>query len=141
MSETTYDKIGIGYSDIRRPDPRIAARIEVALGDARTVLNVGAGTGSYEPADREVTAVEPSAEMIAQRPAGSAPVVQASAEKLPFEREKPFDAAMALMTMHHWANVAAGLAEMKRVAMDRIVLLTIDAAALRELWINERLLP
>jgi hypothetical protein len=68
MTGSTYDRIGVGYSEIRRPDPRIAAHIEAALGDARTVLNVGAGTGSYEPTDREVTAVEPSAEMIAQRP-------------------------------------------------------------------------
>lgn len=140
VSVPAYDRIGIGYSDIRRPDLRIAARIEAALGDAQTILNVGAGTGSYEPFDREVTAVEPSAKMIAQRPAGAAPVVQASAESLPFEDDS-FDAAMALMTMHHWANATAGLAEMKRIARNRIVLLTIDADALRELWITRDYFP
>jgi ubiquinone/menaquinone biosynthesis C-methylase UbiE len=85
MSEAAYDRIGVGYRQVRRPDPRIAARIEAALGDARTVVNVGAGTGSYEPAGREVTAVEPSQVMIDQRPQGAAPVVQASADALPFE--------------------------------------------------------
>ena len=104
----TYDRIGPGYAKTRRADPRIAARIDAALGDARTVLNVGAGAGSYEPPDREVTAVEPSAEMIAQRPAGAAPVVQASAEELPFEDDS-FDAAMAVLTAHHWLDLEAGL--------------------------------
>ena len=84
MAAAIYDRIGRGYSAVRRPDPRIAARIEAALGDARTVLNVGAGTGSYEPTKRQVTAVEPSEVMIAQRPAGAAPAIQATAEDLPF---------------------------------------------------------
>jgi SAM-dependent methyltransferase len=110
MSETTYDRIGVGYADTRRADPRIAARIEAALGDARAVLNVGAGTGSYEPAGCEVTAVEPSAEMIAQRAPGTAPVVQASAEWLPFDDDS-FDAALAVLTAHHWADLDAGLGE------------------------------
>ncbi len=140
MSEATYDRIGIGYSAIRQPDPRIAARIEAALGDARTVLNVGAGTGSYEPDDRQVTAVEPSAEMIAQRPPGSAPVAQASAEALPFDDES-FDAAMAIISVHHWADHRAGLAEMARVARQRVVILTFDPAPLSELWLVRDYFP
>lgn len=134
VAEATYDRIGIGYSDIRRPDPRIAARIEAALGEARTVLNVGAGTGSYEPSEREVTAVEPSEVMIAQRPPGAAPVVQTRAEQLPFEDDS-FDAAMAIITIHHWDDAAAGLAEMVRVARDRVVVLTFDPPPLREHWL------
>lgn len=140
MSEPAYDRIGIGYSRHRQPDPRIAARIEAALGDARTVLNVGAGTGSYEPADCEVTAVEPSAEMISQRPPGAAPVVQASAEALPFD-DNSFDAAMAVITVHHWADFAAGLAEMRRVARKRIVLLTIDPDVIARVWIVRDYFP
>ncbi len=136
MSEAAYDRIGIGYSDIRRPDPRIAARIEDALGDARTVLNVGAGSGSYEPADREVTAVEPSAEMIAQRPPGAAPVVQATAESLPFE-DNSFDAAMAIITVQHWPNLEAGLAEMARVARRQVVILTLDPEPPADLWLRD----
>jgi hypothetical protein len=139
-AEATYDQIGGGYSNVRQPDPRIAARIETALGDAHSVLNVGAGAGSYEPADREVTAVEPSAEMIAQRPVGSAPVVQASAEALPFD-EDSFDAALAILTIHHWKDVSAGLAELQRVACDRVVLLTVDPEALLKLWMNRDYWP
>lgn len=104
MTEVAYDRIGRGYSEVRRPDPRIAARIDTALGAARSVLNVGAGAGSYEPDDREVTAVEPSELMISQRPPRSAPVLQASAEQLPFEDDS-FDAAMAIITVHHWADL------------------------------------
>ena len=140
MTKAAYDRIGIGYSRHRRADPRIAARIEAALGDAGTVLNVGAGAGSYEPADREVTAVEPSAEMIAQRPAGAAPVVQASAEALPFDDDS-FDAAMAIITVHHWADLDAGLAEMRRVARQRVVLLTIDPDATARIWIVSDYFP
>lgn len=125
---------------MRRPDPRIAARIDAALGAARTVLNVGAGTGSYEPEGREVTAVEPSTEMIGQRPAGSAPVVQAHAEDLPFE-DRSFDAAMAVLTVHHWADLGAGLAELRRVSRDRIVIVTFDPAALVDLWIPRDYFP
>ncbi len=127
-----YDELGKGYAGVRRPDPRIAARIEAALGDAASVVNVGAGTGSYEPPDRAVTAVEPSAEMIAQRPAGAAPVIRAAAEALPFADDS-FDAAMAVLTVHHWDDLDAGLAEMRRVAR-RIVLVTFDPGPLRELW-------
>lgn len=132
MSVAPYDRLGRGYSRVRRPDPRIAARIDAALGTARTVLNVGAGTGSYEPEGREVTAVEPSAEMIGQRPPGSAPVVQASAEELPFE-DRSFDASMAVLTVHHWADLGAGLAELRRVSRERLVILTFDPEALTEL--------
>ena len=103
-----YDTIGAGYPATRRTDPRIAAKIWAALGDARTVLNVGAGTGSYEPTDRDVTAVEPSALMRAQRPASAAPCVAASAEHLPFA-DQSFDAAMAVSTVHHWTDPIAGL--------------------------------
>lgn len=136
MSEARYDLIGRGYREVRRPDPRIAAQLEAALGDARTILNVGAGTGSYEPADREVTAVEPSGVMIAQRPPGSTPVVQARAEALPFEDDS-FDAAMAIITVHHWDDPAAGLAEMVRVARERVVVLTFDPTRLRDTWFDD----
>ena len=125
MVDVTYDRIGIGYGAHRRGDPRIAARIEKALGDAHTVINVGAGAGSYEPGDREVTAVEPSAEMISQRPDGAAPAVQASAESLPFADDS-FDAAMGVLTAHHWADLGAGLEEMRRVARHRIVMVAFD---------------
>ncbi|HEY4779117.1 MAG TPA: class I SAM-dependent methyltransferase [Solirubrobacterales bacterium] len=136
----TYDRIGLGYAKTRRADPRIAAWIDAALGDARTVLNVGAGAGSYEPADRQVTAVEPSAEMIAQRPAGSAPVLQASAEKLPFAGDS-FDAAMAVLTAHHWVDLEAGLDEVLRVARQRLVMVTFDPEALEQLWITADYFP
>ena len=119
---TAYDAIGRGYATRRRPDPRIAAAIHLALGDARSVVNVGAGAGSYEPGDRPVIAVEPSREMIRQRPPGAAPVLRAAAEALPF-REGAFDAVLALLTLHHWHDRAAGLAELLRVARRRVVIL------------------
>lgn len=122
-----YDTIGVDYANLRKPDPRIAAQIDAALGAARTVLNVGAGAGSYEPVARDVTALEPSAEMIAQRPAGAAPAVQGSAESLPFA-DRSFDAVMAVLTIHHWSDKAKGLAELRRVARDRVVILTYDPA-------------
>lgn len=140
MSVTPYDRLGRGYSRVRQPDPRIAARIDAALGAARTVLNVGAGTGSYEPEGREVTAVEPSAEMIGQRPPGSAPVMQASAEDLPFQ-DRSFDASLAVLTAHHWADLGAGLAELRRVSRERIVIVTFDPEALKELWIPRDYFP
>ncbi|WP_093783934.1 MerR family transcriptional regulator [Actinacidiphila guanduensis] len=121
-----YDVIGSAYPATRRTEPRIAAQVWDALGDARTVLNVGAGTGSYEPPDREVTAVEPSAVMRAQRPAGAAPCVAAAAESLPFPDDS-FDAAMAFSTVHHWRDPIAGLREMRRVAR-RVVVFTYDAS-------------
>ena len=134
-----YDEIGRTYTATRRPDPRIARRIHDALGDARTVLNVGAGTGSYEPADREVTAVEPSAVMRAQRPAGAAPCVDATAEDLPFA-DGAFDAAMAVLTVHHWQDLRRGLRELTRVAR-RVVVLSWDPALARTLWLVEQYLP
>ena len=140
MSHPAYDRIGVGYGEHRHSDPRIAVRVEAALGDAQTVLNVGAGTGSYEPVGREVTAVEPSAEMIAQRPMGAAPVVQASAESLPFD-DNSFDAAMAVLTAHHWTDLNAGLNEMLRVARERIVIVTFDSKALEDLWITADYFP
>jgi len=121
-----YDTIGATYTVTRRTEARIAARVWAALGDARTVLNVRAGTGSYEPADRDVIAVEPSALMRAQRPAGAAPCVAAAAESLPF-RDRSFDAAMAFATIHHWRDPVAGLREMRRVA-GRVVVFTHDTS-------------
>ena len=120
-----YDIIGLNYAELRKPDPRIAAAIQQALGPAETVLNVGAGTGSYEPVDRLVTAVEPSREMIRQRSSAAAQAIQASAEQLPFD-DDAFDAAMAILTVHHWPDKEAGLREMRRVTRGRIVLLTFD---------------
>jgi SAM-dependent methyltransferase len=140
VSVAPYDRLGRGYGRVRRPDPRIASQIDAALADAQTVLNVGAGTGSYEPQGRNVTAVEPSAEMIAQRPPGSAPVVQASAEELPFA-DQSFDASLAILTAHHWADLEAGLAEMRRVNKERIVIVTFDPEALAELWIARDYFP
>lgn len=120
-----YDTIGINYAELRRPDPRIASIISQALGPARTVLNVGAGTGSYEPADCKVTAVEPSLEMIRKRSSSAARAIQASAEELPFA-DASFDASMAILTIHHWADKQAGLREMRRVTRGPVVLLTFD---------------
>jgi SAM-dependent methyltransferase len=130
-----YDAIGRTYTATRQTEPRIAARIWAALGDARTVVNVGAGTGSYEPPDRDVTAVEPSAVMIAQRAPGAAPAVQATAEDLPFADDS-FDAAMAVLTLHHWSDWRAGCAELKRVARDRVAVLSWDPAYRGRMWLS-----
>ncbi len=137
-----YDTIGATYTVTRRTEPRIAAQVWAALGDARTVLNVGAGTGSYEPPGRDVTAVEPSAVMRAQRPVGAPPCVDASAESLPFE-DQSFDAAMAIATIHHWPDPVAGLREMRRVAR-RVVVFTHDtttAGWLAKFWLTRDYLP
>ncbi len=131
----SYDIIGIDYADLRKPDCRIAALIEQALGPARTLLNVGAGAGSYEPAGRRVTAVEPSAGMIRQRRLPAAMVVQGRAEMLPFA-DRSFDAAMAVLTVHHWADRAKGLGEMRRVTGGPVVLLTFDPAP-RGFWLTD----
>ncbi|MES9553992.1 MerR family transcriptional regulator [Streptomyces sp. NPDC007076] len=142
LGEQLYDNIGSAYPATRRTEPRIAAKVWDALGDARTVLNVGAGTGSYEPPDRDVTAVEPSAVMRAQRPAGAAPCVAATAESLPFE-DQSFDAAMAFSTVHHWQDPIAGLREMRRVAR-RVVVFTYDASTtgwLQRFWLTRDYLP
>lgn len=130
-----YDSIGLNYSDLRRPDPRLATAIHSALGEAGTVLNVGAGTGSYEPAGRHVIAVEPSAEMIRQRSSSTAPVVRARAEALPFA-DGSFGTSMAVLTIHHWSDQAKGLAEMRRVTRGPIVLLTYDPA-FRGFWLAD----
>jgi SAM-dependent methyltransferase len=136
-----YDTIGATYTVTRRTEPRIAAQVWAALGDARTVVNVGAGPGSYEPAGRAVTAVEPSAVMRAQRPAGAARCVAAVAESLPFQ-DQSFDAAMAFATVHHWRDPIAGLKEMRRVAR-RVVVFTHDGseAERRRFWLNRDYLP
>jgi SAM-dependent methyltransferase len=120
-----YDTIGQGYHRYRRPDPRIRDAIVQGLGDARTVVNVGAGAGSYEPSDRLVTAVEPSIVMIRQRIGDAAPAVQASATSLPF-RDAAFDASMAILSIHHWLDLDKGLLELRRVARRRILLVTWD---------------
>jgi SAM-dependent methyltransferase len=131
-----YDRIGGGYVAGRREDPRIARLIWEALGDARAVLNVGAGTGSYEPTDRRVVAVEPSAVMLAQRPASAAPAVKASAEALPFADDE-FDAAMAVLSVHHWTDRRRGLKEMRRVARGPVVLCVRVAEASPWCWLYD----
>lgn len=135
MTSPIYDRIGRGYATTRRPDPRIARRILDALGGARSVLNVGAGAGSYEPTGASVVAVEPSGEMIAQRNS-DAPVVRATAEALPFA-PRSFDGAMAVLTIHHWGDWRAGVAEMRRVAASRLVFLTWDPEAGAGFWLLE----
>lgn len=134
-----YDEIGGGYRDYRRPDPRIAAAIIGALGDAASVLNVGAGAGSYEPTNRRVVAVEPSLAMVRQRRAGSAPVIRASATDLPFG-DATFDAALAVLTVHHWPDRARGLAEMARVVGERVVIVTWDPAS-SGFWLVDEYFP
>jgi len=132
-----YERHGRTYSHHRRADPRIAARIHAALGDAHTVLNVGAGAGSYEPDDRWVLAVEPSATMRAQRPAGAAPAIDARAEALPLD-DGAVDAAMACVTIHHWESPEAGLAELRRVARGPVVVFTFELESLPA-WQHEYL--
>ncbi|MET0281536.1 MAG: methyltransferase domain-containing protein [Steroidobacteraceae bacterium] len=134
-----YDTIGKGYAARRRTDPRIAAALWLALGDAEMVVNVGAGAGSYEPRDRAVVAVEPSLTMIRQRPPDAAPVLQAVAEQLPL-RDASVAAAMAVLTVHHWRNVSQGLTEMRRVSRDRIVILTCDPAG-PGFWLTDEYFP
>ena len=135
-----YDEIGIQYAARRRADPRIAARIHAALGDARSVVNVGAGTGNYEPTDREVVAIEPSAVMAAQRPPHLTRAVPASAERLPLDDDS-VDAAMAVLTIHHWSDPAAGVREMQRVARERIVIVGVDTAVFSRLWLAAEYMP
>jgi len=134
--DADYGSIGTDYARYRRPDPRIAAAIHAALGDAESVLNIGAGAGSYEPADRDVTAVEPSASMRAQRPANLATAIDASAEHLPFA-DGGFDAAMASFTVHQWSDLAAGLSELRRVTRGPIVILSCDPDALDRFWLTD----
>jgi SAM-dependent methyltransferase len=134
--DANYGRIGEGYARYRQPDPRIAATIGRALKTARTVLNVGAGAGSYEPADRRVTAVEPSASMRAQRPSSLPVAIDAVAEHLPFE-DNHFDASMATFTVHQWPDLEAGLAEMRRVTRDTLVILTCDPDELDRFWLHD----
>ncbi len=130
-----YDRIGHGYSELRREDPRIAARIRVALGGAKSVVNVGAGAGSYEPTAPLLVAVEPSQVMVSQRAASRIPVIRALAQALPLGDDS-VDAAMSVLSMHHWApHAEAGVREMRRVARGRVVILTIDAEVSGEMWL------
>ena len=135
-----YDTIGRSYAVTRGEDPRLRERIRAALGDARTVLNVGAGTGSYEPRDRDVLAVEPSAVMRAQRPPDAAPAIEASADALPFA-DASFDATMAVLTDHHWPDRARGLRELRRVARRRAVLFTFDPSYVDAFWLTRDYIP
>jgi len=138
--EPVYDSIGVGYANQRRTDPRIEARIAGALGEARTVLNVGAGTGSYEPRDRDVVAIDPSEVMIGQRPNRAAPVVRGVAEALPFA-DDAFDAAMAVLSTQHWSEPARGLREVARVSRRQVVF-TWDARFYCErFWLLRDYLP
>ena len=136
-----YDVIGIDYAKTRREDPRIAAAIARALGDARTVVNVGAGAGSYEPGDRHVIAVEPSDVMAAQRPPDKSPAIRASAGALPL-RDDSVDAAMAIVTIHHWdAEQERGIKELRRVARGPVVIVTYDPAVSGQMWLMTDYLP
>ncbi len=136
-----YQSIGRSYGRTRREDPRLAALIHSALGDARVVVNVGAGTGSYEPRDRYVIAIEPSDVMAAQRPAELAPAVRATAGSLPL-RDQSVDAAMAILTIHHWDDERErGVHELRRVARGPVVILTYDAAVSNRMWLMAEYLP
>jgi SAM-dependent methyltransferase len=134
-----YRTFGRGYAEVRRADPRIARQLHAALGDAATVVNVGAGAGSYEPADRRVLAVEPSVTMVGQRGPGAAPVVRATAEALPVGDGR-FDVALALLTVHHWRDPVAGLTELRRVARRQVVL-TWDVEVMARYWLVADYLP
>lgn len=135
-----YDVIGTGYARRRAADPRIAAAIDAALGDARTVVNVGAGTGSYEPVDRPVTAVEPSVAMALQRPGHLPAAVLGVAESLPLA-DGSADAALAVLTVHHWTDQARGLGELRRVARRRVVVLTVDPDVEARMWLFREYAP
>lgn len=134
--DVDYDGRGAGYASHRRADPRIAAHIHAALGDARTVLNVGAGAGSYEPQDRYVLALEPSDAMRAQRPVDAAPAVRGVAGALPFD-DRAFDAVMAVMTVHQWPDLEAGLAELRRVSRGPVVVVAGNGERLERFWLND----
>ncbi|HZU39992.1 MAG TPA: methyltransferase domain-containing protein [Solirubrobacteraceae bacterium] len=141
MEVPRYEHIGATYARTRREDPRLAARIHAALGDGRTVVNVGAGTGSYEPRDRHVVAIEPSDVMAAQRPAGLAPAIRATAGRLPL-RDGAVDAALAVLTVHHWdREQEAGVRELRRVARGPVVIVTYDAEVSGRMWLMADYLP
>lgn len=129
-----YDVIGTSYNTTRRADPRLEQAIWAALGDSKTVLNVGAGTGAYEPRDRCVVGAEPSATMRQARPPEAAPCLAASAESLPFD-DASIDAVMAILTVHHWSDYRAGLAELRRVARHRVLILHWDQMVMEQLWL------
>jgi SAM-dependent methyltransferase len=132
-----YETLSVSYSGYRRTDPLIAAQVHAALGDAQCILNVGAGAGSYEPEDRYVVALEPSAAMRTQRLAlGRKPAIMGRAEAIPFD-DNSFDAAMAIVTIHHWPDIAAGLRELRRVTHGPIVILTFDPDAMADFWIAD----
>jgi len=135
-----YDTLGTTYTTTRQPDPRIMAAIVEAIGDASSVVNVGAGTGSYEPVDRRVVAVDPSPVMLGARPSGAAPAIRAVAEQLPLAN-RSVDATLAVLTVHHWQNPAQGLAEMRRVARRRVVVLTWDQDVWESFWLVREYLP
>jgi SAM-dependent methyltransferase len=132
--DTDYSPVAGSYAAVRRADPVIAAQLHDALGAARTVINVGAGTGSYEPSDRYVLAVEPSAEMRAKRSGSLAPALAGRADALPFD-DDAFEAALAVLTVHHWPDLHAGLRELRRVTRGPVVIMTADPGALDRLWI------
>jgi hypothetical protein len=134
--DADYGTIGAAYARYRRPDPRIARAVTEALGSARTVCNVGAGAGSYEPTDRRVAAVEPSSTMRAQRAPDAAPVVAAAAEALPFATDA-FDAAMTTFSVHQWSDLDAGLVELRRVSRGPVAVLTGDPDRLDRFWLGE----
>jgi SAM-dependent methyltransferase len=140
VSAEVYDSIGNGYGVVRRPDPRIALQLRSAIGEARSVVNVGAGSGSYEPGDVATVALEPSAVMIAQRAAATAPVVQGRAEQLPFP-DGSFDVALALLTVHHWADAAAGLSELRRVSRRQVILTWDPLFMAEQFWFARDYLP
>ncbi|HEX5309249.1 MAG TPA: methyltransferase domain-containing protein [Solirubrobacteraceae bacterium] len=136
----TFQEIGIDYTVTRRADPRIAEQIHAALGDARSVVNVGAGAGAYEPGDREVLPIEPSAQMIAQRSPELALAIEGHAECLPLPSDC-VDAAMACMTLHHWADWRIGVQELRRVARERVVIFTYDRSYAERFWLLRDYLP
>lgn len=141
MSEARYDEIGRGYAHTRREDPRLRDLIADALADSRTVVNVGAGTGSYEPTDRHVIAIEPSDVMAAQRPDHLAPAIRGSAAPLPL-RDRSVDAAMAVLTVHHWDDQReAGVRELRRVARGPVVIVTIDPTVSATMWLQRDYAP
>jgi SAM-dependent methyltransferase len=141
FGQTRYDRIGSGYARLRSEDPHVRAQIHAALGDARTVVNVGAGAGSYEPVDRHVIAIEPSDVMAAQRPPGLVPAIRAFAGELPL-RDASVDAAMSVLSLHHWdASQEQGVRELRRVARGPVVLVTFDARVSSEMWLVADYLP
>ena len=140
MAAPIYDSLGVGYDTVRRADPRIASQIRAAIGSARSVVNVGAGSGSYEPVDIATVAVEPSQVMIAQRPPDAAPVIRASAEDLPFD-DDTFDVATAIFTVHHWRDVARGLRELVRVSHRQVVVTWDPLFFAENFWFERDYLP